>query len=82
MHTLRWVISNGTNTVSTEVVRCAYWLKGGGGVGWRDYFFFSLVMTSYGKGIGQPGTGAGVGLDTRASRMEVSFGVKRELCFF
>lgn len=55
-----------------------------GEVGWGGgiIFFFSLVMTSYGKGIGQPGTGAGVGLDTRASRMEVSFGVKRELCFF
>lgn len=42
--------------------------------GWGD-IFSSLVMT-YRKGIGQPETGAGVGVVSWESRTEVSFSIK------
>lgn len=80
MHTLSWLVSNGTNTVSTEMGRCAYLAQVGGCGG--GLIFFSLIMTfPIGKAVDSQ-TGAGLAVDLWVSRTEASFSIKRKVFFF
>lgn len=82
MHTLSWLASNGTNTVSTETGACACLAMGEmwGEVG---LIFLSLIMTLPIGKAGDSQTGAGLAVDLWVSRTEASFSVKRKVfCFF
>lgn len=83
MHTLSWLVSNGTNTVSTGRDAVLTWRKWGGGVrgggGGGINFFLTYNDSSIGKAVDSQ-TGAGLAVDLWVSRTEASFSVK--FCFF
>ena len=80
MHTLSLLVSNGTNTVSTEMGHCAYLAQVGGRCG-RGLIFFSLMTLPIGKAVDSQ-IGAGLAIDLWVSRTEASFSVKRKVFFF